>query len=150
MLAVLLWWLRWWRLCLQCRRPGFYSWRREWQPTPVFLPGESHEERSLAGYGPWGREESDTTEQVTLMQQRITHGGALLARWWGKFSPRAALWAEMCMKWERPWKVVGKSIPERGHQTGTGSEATLITEAFLMNSKETMWLEWVRKRDDWK
>ena len=30
------------------------TWRRAWQPTPVFLPGESHEQRSLAGYSPWG------------------------------------------------------------------------------------------------
>ena len=29
-------------------------WRRKWQPTPVFLPGQSHGQRSLAGYGPWG------------------------------------------------------------------------------------------------
>ena len=33
-------------------------WRRKWQPTPVFLPGESHGQRSLAGYSPWGRKES--------------------------------------------------------------------------------------------
>ena len=43
------------RICLQCRRPKFDSWigkiwRREWQPTPVFLPGESHGQRSLGGY----------------------------------------------------------------------------------------------------
>ena len=37
-------------------------WRRKWQPTPVFLLGESHGERSLAGYSPWGRKESDVTE----------------------------------------------------------------------------------------
>ena len=37
-------------------------WRRAWQPTPVFLPGESHEQRSLAGYSPWGCKESDMTE----------------------------------------------------------------------------------------
>ena len=30
-----------------------------WQPTPVFLPGESHEQKSLLGYSPWGRKESD-------------------------------------------------------------------------------------------
>ena len=35
-------------------------WRREWPPTPVFLPGESHGQRSLVG--PWGRKELDTTE----------------------------------------------------------------------------------------
>ena len=42
-------------------------WRREWQPTPVLLPGESHGQRSLAGYSPWGRKESDRTERLTLL-----------------------------------------------------------------------------------
>ena len=41
-------------------------WRREWQPTPVFLPGESHWQRGLVGYSPWGHKESDTTEQLIL------------------------------------------------------------------------------------
>ena len=35
-------------------------WRREWQPTPVFSPGESHGQRSLGGYGPCGRKELNT------------------------------------------------------------------------------------------
>ena len=38
------------------------QWRKKWQPTPVFLPGESHSQRSLAGYSPWGRQELDMTE----------------------------------------------------------------------------------------
>ena len=38
------------------------AWRRAWQPTPVFLPWESNGQSSLAGYSPWGRKESDTTE----------------------------------------------------------------------------------------
>ena len=37
-------------------------WRRKWQPTPVFLPGESHGQKSLVGYSPWGRKELDRTE----------------------------------------------------------------------------------------
>ena len=37
-------------------------WRREWQPTPVFLPGKFHGWRSLAGYNPWGHKEADMTE----------------------------------------------------------------------------------------
>ena len=41
---------------------GKIPWRRKWQPTPVFLPGESHGQRSLAGYSPQGHKESDTTE----------------------------------------------------------------------------------------
>jgi len=37
-------------------------WRREWQSAPVFLPGDSHGQRRLVGYSPWGHKESDTTE----------------------------------------------------------------------------------------
>ena len=64
-----LWGLPWWfsgsRIQLQCRKlptmrtPGFalwvrkIPWRRKWQPTPVFFPGDSHGQRSLAGYSPW-------------------------------------------------------------------------------------------------
>ena len=37
-------------------------WSRKWQPTPVFLPGNFHGQRSLGGYSPWGHKESDMTE----------------------------------------------------------------------------------------
>ena len=40
------------------------NWRRQWHPTPVLLPGESHGQRSLVGCSPWGLEESDTTERL--------------------------------------------------------------------------------------
>ena len=36
-------------------------WRREWLPTSIFLPGEFHGKKSLAGYSPWGHKERDTT-----------------------------------------------------------------------------------------
>ena len=45
---------------------GKFPWRRTWQPTPVFLRGESHGQRNLAGYSPWGRKESDMTETASL------------------------------------------------------------------------------------
>ena len=41
-----------------------WPWRRRWHPTPVLLPGKSHGRRSLVGCSPWGREESDTPEQL--------------------------------------------------------------------------------------
>ena len=41
---------------------GKIPWSRAWQPTPIFLPGESHGQGSLAGYSPWGLKESDMTE----------------------------------------------------------------------------------------
>ena len=46
---------------------GKIPWRRKWQPTPVFLPGKSHGQRSLVGYIPWGSKESDTTERLHFL-----------------------------------------------------------------------------------
>ena len=62
----------------ECRRHEFdprvrkIPWRRRWLPTPVFLPGESHGQRSLSGYSPRGRQESDTTEAT---KHRPVHSG---------------------------------------------------------------------------
>ena len=57
----------------QCRRHRFkpwsrkIPWRRKWQPTPVFLPGPFHGQRSLVGYSPWGCRELDVTEYTRGM-----------------------------------------------------------------------------------
>ena len=56
---------------VDCGRPGFspwvekIPWRRAWQPTPVFLPGEAHGQRSLEGYSPRDRKESVMTEKLS-------------------------------------------------------------------------------------
>ena len=50
---------------------------RAWQVIPVFLPGESYEQRSLAGYSPWGREESDTTEATSHSRESTPVGSIL-------------------------------------------------------------------------
>ena len=59
----------------QCRRRkrwwfdpwiGKIPWRREWQPTLVFLPGELHRQRNLVGHSPGGHKESDTTEHARV------------------------------------------------------------------------------------
>ena len=86
------------RLCLvkgeesACRAGDLHSipglgrppWKRKWQPTPVFLPGESHGQRSLAGCSPWGLKESDTTERLTQLTwqtgMRLCSGCLLRAR----------------------------------------------------------------------
>ena len=47
---------------------GEMLWRRKGQPTPVFLPGESHGQRSLVGHSPWDHKELDTTEQLTNLK----------------------------------------------------------------------------------
>ena len=56
--------------------------RRQWQPTPVLLPGKSHGQRSLVGCSPWGREESDMTERLhfhfpALEKEMATHSSVL-------------------------------------------------------------------------
>ena len=61
------------------RTPGFspcvekIPWRRAWQLTPIFLPGESHEQRSLVGYNPWDRKESVITKRLSTALQ-LTKG----------------------------------------------------------------------------
>ena len=67
-----------------CRRPRFSPWvrkiprRRVWQPTPEFLPRESHGQRSLVGYSPLGLKESDMTERLTHTHT-LTHNITLRA-----------------------------------------------------------------------
>ena len=48
---------------------GKILWRRNWKPTPVFLPGKSHEQRNLVGYSRWGHKEPDMTEHVRMEPQ---------------------------------------------------------------------------------
>ena len=57
--------------CVRCKRHRFdpwvrkIPWRRNWQPTPIFLPEKFRGQRSLKGYNPWGHKESDMTENAT-------------------------------------------------------------------------------------
>ena len=61
--------------CRRCKRRRFdpwvrkIPWRRKWQPTPAFLPGESQGQRSPAGYSPGGHTESDTTEHACTVRR---------------------------------------------------------------------------------
>ena len=85
---------------LQCRIPGFdpwvwkIPWIREWLPTLVFLPGQSHGQRRLEGYSLWGHKKSDTTEQFTLSQPRkerrhlyfMRRAGTNVASWFSHFN----------------------------------------------------------------
>ena len=62
----------------------FTHWRRKWQPTPVFLPGESQGWGSLVGCRLWGRTESDTTEAIGWLQ--VVWLNWRKERWWGSLS----------------------------------------------------------------
>ena len=85
----------------QCRRPRFdpwvgkILWRRKWLSTPVLLPGKSHGQRSLVGYSPWGRKESDTTEQLHFHLSCSELRGAWWAAIYGVAQSRTRL------KWQQ-------------------------------------------------
>ena len=71
-------------------------WRRKWQPTPVFLPGESQGRRSLVGCCLWGRTESGTTERLhfhfhALEKEMATHSSVLAWRIPGSAEPGGLL-----------------------------------------------------------
>ena len=71
-------WLRGKESACQHKRRGSHPWvetipwRRKWQPTPAFLPGKSHGQRSLEGYSPWGCKELDMTEQSMQKGHNLT------------------------------------------------------------------------------
>ena len=76
--------LPWW--LLQCRRRVFdprvskIPWRRQWQPTPVFLPGISHGQRSLVGYSPWRCKRVGHDWGTTQQQHNIHLKGMILCK----------------------------------------------------------------------
>ena len=112
-------------ICLQCRRPRLdpwvkkIPWRRRWQPTAVLLPGESHGWKSLVGYNPWGRKESDTTERLhfhflstliraSLVAQSVKHLPARRETWVRSLGGEDPLEKEMAthssiLAWKTPW-----------------------------------------------
>ena len=71
------------------QRRGFHPWVGKWHPTPVFLPGESHGQRSLAGSSPWGHKDSDMPECLSSqMAAGGTHkekGPDCLRTRWGSY-----------------------------------------------------------------
>ena len=80
------------------RSPG----RRKWQPTPVFLPEKSHGQRSLAGYSLWGRQESDTTEQLHFLSFSFSPIHSLLSFPQGPWT-RPLHWPlQLCFTAEEP------------------------------------------------
>ena len=61
---------------------GKTPWRRKWQPTPVFLPGKSHGQRSLEGYSPWGRQRVRRELVAEQQQKLLTNGSHIcLVQW---------------------------------------------------------------------
>ena len=107
---------------------GSFPWRREWQLTPVFLPGESHGQRTLAGYSPQGCSESDMAKQLPL---------SLSKAWW-QF--KGVLW------WDSPGGPMVKNphftTKGAGSISGWGTKILHITQCG-QKKKKSFAIYWV-------
>ena len=115
-------------VCLQCRRPGFdswvrkISWRRKWQPTPVFLPGESHGQRSLVGCSLQGRKESDTTERLHFHFHFLSYWTVpLFIIYWIGLNKSSVFLALMFLNSHYLWPCIGRLLFLPGESQGRGS-----------------------------
>ena len=105
---------------------GKIPWRRKWQSTPVFLPGESHGQRSLVGYSPWGCKESDTIEHTH------THTHTHIWIWyncgnWLKSPREVAAFASGPGSWSQQGSWLGR---------GNGCKVRKNTHPFSMRSSK--------------
>ena len=93
---------------------GKIPWRRKWQPTLVFLPGEFHGQMSLEDYSPWGCKELDTTEGIHTHTHTHTHARAR-AR-----NPILSVFTKQ--GWRRKWQPTPVFLPResRGQRNLTG------------------------------
>ena len=110
-----------WRICLQCRRPGFNPWagkiprRRKWQPAPVLLPRESHGQRRLSGY-------SLSSCWVAYSWATSTYSIGERLPWWlsGKESTGQGRRCEFypwfgTIPWKRKWQSTPVFLPGKFH-----------------------------------
>ena len=114
-------------LAWQCRRHRFdpwirkIPWRMKWQPTPVFLPGKSHGQRSLMGYSPWGRMESDMTEQLSTHTHTPVPERTKLC--WGWLLALSSLCSPSWAGWAS-WEPIRPSLVPRSWPLGGGGGET--------------------------
>ena len=113
--------------------PKGQLWRRQWQPTPVLLPGKSHGRRSLVGCSPWGCEESDMTEQLHFhfSLSCIGEGNSNPLQCSCLENPRdgGAWWAgvyEVAQSWTRL-----KRLSSSSSSKGQLSQFSLVAQSFL-------------------
>ena len=136
------WELRLERICLQDRRPGFdpwvgkIPWRRKSQPTPVFLPGTSHGQRSLVGYSPGGCKQSDMAQWLnttTTNKAVCLKVGMFCVSSTGRFcsfgggSATTGCQISIGCWWEHPGETCGRRPHTKGLGTPFPEEFTLIS-----------------------
>ena len=115
----------------------FMHWRRKWQPTPVFLPGESQGRRSLVGCHPWGRTESDKTEATQQQQQQ----GSLMEK---AMAPHSSVLAWRTPGTGEPGGLPSMGLHRAGHDWATQQQtkAALFFLSHLFYKSSISWWLW--------
>ena len=115
-------------------------WRRQWQPTPVLLPGKSHGRKSLVGGSPWGRQESDMTERLhfhfhALEKEMTTHSSVLAWKISWKGEP-GALPSMGLHRVRHDWSDLAAAASKyslKYYLHWPGYESNLLTEEWMKN-----------------
>ena len=126
--------------------PILYPWRRQWHPTPVCLPGKSHEQRSLVGCNPWGGEESDTTERLhfRFSLSGIGEGNGNPLQCSCLENPRdgGAWWAAICgVSQSRTW------LKRLSSSSSSNTGPVLSADSMGTDYQVTQETAWVKLRD---
>ena len=121
--------------------------RRQWQPTPVLLPGKSHGRRSLVGCSPWGREESDMTERLhfhfSLSRDGAGNGHPLQCSCLENPRDRGAWWAAVygvAQSRTRPKRLSSSSSSSRP-LLGYSQLTSWLSEAAMKNTPILNYIE---------
>ena len=119
-------------------------WRRKWQPTPVFLPGESQGQRSLVGGRLWGCTESDTTEATQQQQQQGKSWYGAIEKRELLFSLRSILETNSLVSLMRKYKTQRRKVA----CSGSNHLGNRIRDGFLVPSLYSIsfWLLWLLDR----
>ena len=163
----------------RCRRFRFdpwvrkIPWRRKWQPTPVFLPGKSHGQRSLAGYCPWGHKESDTTERLNWTELMLRKIELRRGRGWQRISWLDGITdsMDMCLDklhsflekamaphsstlaWKIPWTEDPGGLQSMGLQW-FGNDLVTKQEQHISDLKKwttgNRWIQWENEKCLWR
>ena len=119
---------------------GKILWRRTWQPIPVFLPGESHGQRSLGGRSLWGRTESDVTEHLNTAQRdesecrKPSRGQSRQGGWRASRNGALSTFTDTGSKQGKSWRVNHQGQAERSRE----KEQSFCLAVSLLRNANTM------------
>ena len=119
----------------QCRRFRFNPWRRKRQPSPEFLPGESHGQRSLAGYSLCGCKESDTTEWLSIHTKHVQRAKSHSVPKRAAVHKSEQTWVKSPHSWPRVgvlllWRLV---VPKQIKQEGQAEEGGDVLYSYMIH-----------------